>query len=296
MRTSRNQTGYYIKEGVTSIFTHSLMSFASVCIIIAFLVIMGSFILLAVNINAVVGELENENVILAYVHENLNEVDARALGPQIRATRNVTDADFITRESAMDTFLSRQEDKDRYEDVDPTWFRHRYVVHVRDVALIAETQLEIKDIYGIARVNANLTIARGLVSIRNIVSGVSIVIVAVLLAISLFIMTNTIKLATFERREEIAIMKVVGATNSFIRWPFIYEGFILGIVGSMSAFTILWALYRLVVSRVLEFDTAFITLVPFSNVSLPIFVAFAAIGFGVGVGGSSVALNRYLNV
>ena len=296
MRTSRNRVGYYIKEGVTSIFTHSLMSFASVCIIIAFLVIMGCFILLAVNINAVVGELENENVILAYVHENLNEVDARALGPQIRATTNVTDTEFITRDTAMDTFLSRQEDKERFADVDASWFRHRYVVHVEDVAFIGQTQLALRDIYGIERVNANLTIARGLVSIRNIVSGVSIVIVAVLLAISLFIMSNTIKLATFERREEIAIMKVVGATNAFIRWPFICEGFILGVTGSMSAFAILWALYRLILSRVIEFEAAFVTLIPYSNVSLPLFIAFAAIGFGVGVGGSAFALNRYLNV
>jgi len=296
MKLSRNRTGYYIKEGFTSIFTHSLMSFASVCIIIAFLVIMGTFVFLAVNINAIVGELENENVILAYVHENLGDTDARALRPQIRATFNVSDAVFITREDAMNNFLSRQEDTDRYRDVDPTWFRHRYVVQVEDVALIAETQLALLDIYGIESVRANLAIAKGLVSIRDIISGVSVVVVIVLLAISLFIMTNTIKLATFERREEIAIMKMVGATNSFIRWPFIYEGFILGTIGSMSSFAILWALYRLVVTQVIELETGLITLVPFSTVSLPMFVAFAAIGFGVGVGGSGFAVNRYLNV
>ena len=279
-----------------SIFTHSLMSFASVCIIIAFLVIMGTFILLAVNISAMVGELQSENVILAYVHENLNEVDARALRPQIRATPNVTDAVFISREDALKTFLSRQDNTSRYEDVDPSWLRHRYVIHVDDVALIGETQLALKEIYGIETITANIAIAKGLVTIRNIVSGVSLVMIAVLLAISLFIMTNTIKLATFERREEIAIMKMVGATNSFIRWPFIYEGFILGTVGSMSAFAILWALYRLVVSRVAESDIGFVALLPFSSVSMPMLIAFLAIGFGVGVGGSGFAINRYVNV
>jgi len=296
MKLSRNRTGYYIKEGVTSIFTHSLMSFASICIIIAFLVIMGCFILLAVNINALVGELENENVILAYVHENLNVTDALALRSQIRATPNVTDANFITREQAMETFLGRQENLDRYKDVEAEWFRHRYVVHVDNVAYIAETQNAVREIYGIEKVIANLAIARGLTTLRDIVSGASIVVILVLLAISLFIMTNTIKLATFERREEIAIMRMVGATNAFIRWPFIYEGFILGTVGSMSAFTILWALYRLIVARMIDFETGFVTLIPFSTVSPTIFVAFAAIGFGVGVGGSGFALNRYLNV
>jgi len=296
MKLSRNRAGYYIKEGVLSIFTHSLMSFASICIIVAFLVIMGSFALLALNINALVGELESDNILLAYVYDTLSETDARAIRHDLRAIDNVKDVVFITREQAMQKFLGRYENTDRYSDVDPTWFRHRYEVHVDDVALIAETQLEIKEIYGIETVNANLAIANGLVTVRNIVSGVSLVIVAVLLAISLFIMSNTIKLATYERREEIAIMKMVGATNAFIRWPFICEGFILGIVGSMGAFAAIWALYELVASRILEIETGLVSLMPFSNVSLPMLVIFAAIGFGVGVGGSGMALNRYLNV
>jgi len=296
MRLNRNRFGYYIKEGVTSIFTHSLMSFASICIIAAFLIIMGAFILLAININEIVGDLENENIILAYVDENLSEADAKALRPTLLRIPNVNNAVFITREEAMFSFIGRYEETERYSDVEPDWFRHRYAVYVDDVAIIAETQITLREVYGIRKVNANLTIAKGLVSVRNIVSGVSIVIVTVLLAISLFIMSNTIKLATFERREEIAIMKMVGATNSFIRWPFIYEGFILGITGSMSAFAALWALYRLATSSMVELETGLLNLVPFTNASLPLLVLFATIGFGVGVGGSSMALNRYLKV
>jgi len=296
MKLNRNRTGYYIKEGVTSIFAHSLMSFASVCIIIAFLVIMGAFVLLALNINEVIGELENENIILAYVHENLSEVDARALEPSLLAVSNVTDVVFITREKAMESFIGRYKNTERYKDVEPSWFRHRYAVHVSDVAFIAETRDALTEVYGVGTVTANITIARALVSIRRVVSGISIIIIVVLLAISLFIMSNTIKIATFERREEIAIMRVVGATNAFIRWPFIYEGFILGTAGSMSAFAILWALYGQVVGRVIEFETGLMQLIEFSTVSAELFVAFAAIGFAVGVGGSAFALNRYLKV
>ena len=296
MKLSRNRAGYYIKEGIISIFTHSLMSFASVCIIVAFLIIMGCFALLALNINALIGELESENILLAYVHEDLSDFEARAIRQDLRAIPNVTDTEFITREEAMQSFLGRYDDSDRYDDVDPSWFRHRFAVYVEDVALIAETQQEIRQVYGIVRVNANLTIAKGLVTLRNVVSGVSLVIVVVLLAISLFIMSNTIKLATFERREEIAIMKMVGATNSFIRWPFIVEGFILGIVGSMAAYAAIWALYGLVVDRVIGFESGFVSMIPFTGVSAPLLVVFAAIGFGVGVGGSGVAINRYLNV
>jgi len=297
MRVSRNRTFYYIKEGISSIFTHSLMSFATICIIVAFLVIMGSFILLAININSLIGELENDNIVLAYVHENLSESDARNLQPKLISIPNVASVNFISREEAMESFIGRYDETDRYKDIDSTWFRHRYAVYVEDVALIAETQQALRYIPEIATVNANLMIAKGLVTLRKVVSWVSIIIIAVLLAISLFIMSNTIKLATFERREEIAIMKMVGATNAFIRWPFIFEGFILGLIGALTAYVAILGLYGLVANRVLESQAGFFQLVPFSsNISVPIFILFAAIGFGVGVGGSGLALNKYLNV
>lgn len=296
MKVNRNRTFYYIKEGISSIFNHSLMSFASICIIVAFLVIMGGFIMLAVNINALIGELENENVILAYVSEHVSESDARAIAPTLLRIPNVTSVTFITREEAMETFLGRHEGTDRFREIDAETFRHRYVVYVEDVALIADTQQALSLVREIASVSANLAVARALVTVRTVVSWVSIIIIAVLLAISLFIMSNTIKLATFERREEIAIMKMVGATNSFIRWPFIFEGFILGLVGSLLAFAAIWGLYRLAAGSVYELEAGFFQLAPFANVRTPIFISFVGIGFGVGVGGSGLALNRYLKV
>jgi len=257
---------------------------------------MGSFILLAVNINSLIGELENDNIILAYVHENITESEARNLAPTLLSIPNVTSVNFITREEAMDSFIGRHDDTDRYEDVDASWFRHRYAVYVEDVALIADTQQALRYVREIATVNANLAIANALVTLRTVVSWVSVIIIAVLLAISLFIMSNTIKLATFERREEIAIMKIVGATNSFIRWPFIFEGFILGLTGSLFAFAAIMGLYGLAAGRVLEFEVGFVQLVPFASISVPLFMLFTGIGFGVGVVGSGIALNRYLKV
>ena len=296
MKVNRNRTFYYIKEGITSIFNHSLMSFASICIIVAFLAIMGSFILLAVNINALIGELESDNIILAYVHENVSEDDARRLENRLRGIPNVSSVRFISREEAAENFLGRYEDQERFQDIDYTTFRHRYAVYVEDVALIAETQQALSYVREIASNNANLEIARAFVTLRTVVSWISVIVVAVLLVISLFIMSNTIKLATFERREEIAIMKMVGATNSFIRWPFIFEGFILGLTGSILAFCTVWGLYGLLAGRVLEFEAGFFQLEQFSNVSVPLFILFVGIGFGVGVGGSGMALNRYLKV
>ena len=296
MKLSRNRTGYFIKEGFTSIFNHSLMSFASICIIVAFLLIIGSFILVAVNINAIIGDLESENIILAYVNEYLPEPQARALGAELNRTPNVSSVEFISREQALYRFIGRHDDTERFAEIDPTWLRHRFSIFVEDVAIISETMHDISIIYGIDSVSANLAIAQALVQLRNVVTVVSIVIIAVLLAISLFIMSNTIKLATYERREEIAIMRMVGATNSFIRWPFVTEGFILGFMGSLVAFVSLLGLYGMLSGRVYNVGTFFVNLVPFSIVQIPIFLLFAAIGFGVGVGGSTLALNRYLKV
>jgi len=296
MKVNRNRTFYYIKEGITSIFNHSLMSFASICIIVAFLIIMGGFILLAVNINALIGELENDNIILAYIHENVPESDARALEHTLRSIPNISSVAFETREQAFERFMGRYDDENRFQDIDPTVFRHRFAIYVEDVAYIAETQHELRYVPELDTISANLTIARTLVSIRNVVSWISIIIIAVLLAISLFVMSNTIKLATFERREEIAIMKMVGATNSFIRWPFIFEGFILGLTGSLIAFLSIIGIYGIASRSVLDFDAGFFQLVLFSNVSVPLFILFTGIGFGVGVGGSVFALNRYLKV
>jgi len=296
MKLSKNRTGYFIKEGFSSIFNHSLMSFASICIIVAFLIIMGSFILVATNINSVIGDLESENIILAYIREYFTEPQARALGAELNRTPNVSRVEFISREQALYNFVGRHDDTTRFAEIDPTWLRHRFSVFVEDVSVIGETMDDIRAIYGIDSVNANLAIAQALVQLRNVVTVVSIVIVAVLLAISLFIMSNTIKLATYERREEIAIMRMVGATNSFIRWPFVTEGFILGFTGALVAFVSLLGLYGLLAGRVYNVGTFFINLVPFSTVQIPLFLLFAAIGFGVGVGGSTFALNRYLKV
>jgi len=272
------------------------MSFASVSIIVAFLVIMGFSILLAFNLNALIGNLESENIILAYIHDYFTEEEAQSVGSLIRIVPNVSDVEFISRDEAFETFIGRFEDPERFAAVDETVMRHRFAVYVHEVALIAETQEDLRNVRGIATVSANLEIARGLVTLRTVVTWISVVIIAVLIAISLFIMSNTIKIATFERREEIAIMKMVGATNSFIRWPFIFEGFVLGLIGSLTAFFVIMGLYELVADALMQFLAGIFLLIPFGNISIPLFMLFTGIGFAVGVGGSGLALNRYLKV
>ncbi|HIQ87682.1 MAG TPA: ABC transporter permease [Candidatus Scatomorpha gallistercoris] len=291
-----NRLGYLIKSGFTGIFSHGLMSFATVTITMACLIIMGSFGLLVVNINEMIADLESENEVVAFIDENLTEEEARAIESLIEAVPNVADAQFMSRAEAMENF---QEDYDPelFDSLDESVFRHRYIIQLTDISLMSQTEADLENVDGVAKVNAHLDYAQGFITARNIVSIVSLALIIILIVVSFFIMTNTIKLATFTRREEIAIMRMVGASNGFIRCPFIVEGLVLGILGGLLAFIIEWGLYSLLLNRVMGGVTStLITLVPFSTVMWPLLIAFLGVGILVGVFGGSSAIRNYLKV
>lgn len=294
MKLSR--LGYLIKSGFTGIFSHGLMSFATVTITMACLIIMGSFGLLVVNINEMIADLESENEVVAFIDENLTEEEARAIEPLVEAVPNVAGAEFMSRAEAMENF---QEDYDPelFDSLDESVFRHRYVIHLTDISLTAQTKTDLEAVDGVADVNAHLDYAQGFITARNIVSIVSLALIVILIIVSFFIMTNTIKLATFTRREEIAIMRMVGASNGFIRCPFIVEGLVLGVLGSLLAFIIEWGLYSLLLNRVMGgVASTLISLVPFSAVMWPLLIAFLGVGILVGIFGGSSAIRNYLKV
>ena len=275
-----NRFNYLMTQGVKNIFTHGFMSFASITIIIACLLIMGSFSLLTLNIDANIDRLQNQNEVIAYVDETLSEDEARAIEPQVAAVPNVATVEFVTREQAMQTFEAEY-DSDLFDDL----------------SLMKDTQAALKNVDGIADVTAHLDYAENFITFRNIVSVVSVVLIVILIAVSLFIMTNTIKLATFGRREEIAIMKMVGATNGFIRLPFVVEGLVLGLVGGLVAFLLQWGLYSLIVSKIMSTMAAgIITVLPFASVALPLLLVFLGVGVLVGVFGGLTAIRNYLKV
>ena len=294
MRLSRS--GYLIREGFRSIATHGFMSFASVTIIMACLIIMGSVTLLTMNIDAMIKSLEDQNEVVAFVDESYTEEEARALEDKIASIINVSSVQFVSRTDAMDNFMDNYS-KDLMVGIDETVFRHRYVVQLNDIALMAQTKAGLEATEGIVKVNAHLDYARIFVTVRNVVTVIALVLIVILVFISIFIMSNTIKLATFNRREEIAIMKMVGATNSFIRLPFVVEGLVLGILGGGLAFLAEMGLYRLVTGRVVTSLTgSFIHVIPMDRVALPMFIAFMATGVFVGVFGGVNAIRNYLKV
>ena len=293
-----NRFGYYIREGVSSIFNHGFMSFASVCIIVACLLIMGSFTLLAINVDNIIDTMESQNELMAFVDDSLTEEQGRALEPVIEALPNVDRAVFITRGKAWEDFVETYENPRFFEGLNSDVTRDRYVVYLDDISKMQETYDALStQVEGIAWVRAHLEISQGFVRIRNVVTLVSMGLVAVLFVISLFIMSNTIKLTTVERRDEIAIMKMVGATSTFIRWPFVVQGLILGLIGALVSFTLEWGLYQLLAQQLVSgAGISFLSVIPFYKVSIPILIAFGVVGLGVGVIGSSLAIKNYLKV
>ena len=163
--------------------------------------------------------------------------------------------------------------------------------------MLKETKLALEEVPGVAKVRAHQEYANTFVRIRNIVSGVSLVLMAILVFVSMFIMSNTIKLATFSRREEIAIMKMVGASNGFIRLPFVIEGLVLGILGGGLGFLAQWGLYNLVTGSLMDsLAEGFLSPVQFMDVAPMVLVIYLAIGVLIGVFGGVNAIRNYLKV
>ena len=294
---SLSKGAYLIREGFRSIKTHGFMSFASVTIITACLIIMGCITLLSLNIDSLIGDLEQQNEVVAFVDESIvDEAQAAALQPSVLGVENVLSADFVSRNSAMNSFMSKYDDR-LMEGIDETVFRHRFVIHLVDISQMADTKAQLEAIPGIAKVNAHIEYANRFVRVRNIVSVVSLVLTVILVFVSFFIMSNTIKLTTYGRREEIAIMKMVGATNSFIRTPFVIEGLILGLLGGLFGFLAVWGIYSVLNSSLLDTLTgSFISLVPFRNVMLPMLATYLGVGILIGVFGGVNAIRNYLKV
>ena len=288
---------YLLREGFRSIRTHGFMSFASVTIITACLIIMGSIALLSLNIDALIKDLEQQNEVVAFVDDSIeDEAQASALQTSIQQVGNLSSVEFVSRTSAMDSFMSKYDDR-LMEGIDETVFRHRFVLHLEDISLMAETKAKLEAIDGIAKVNAHIEYANRFVRVRNIVTVISLILTAVLTFVSFFIMSNTIKLTTYGRREEIAIMKMVGATNAFIRTPFVIEGLILGLLGGFLGFLAIWGLYTALTGNIMNSLTgSFLTLIPFRTVMLPLLVAFLGIGVLIGVFGGVNAIRNYLKV
>lgn len=293
----KNNIGYLLREGFRGVFLHGFMSFAAVCVTVACLLIMGTFSLVLYNLHVMILDLEKENAVLVYIDENYSEAEAKSVGSQINLISNVYEAKYISREEALNNFIEKQNDAASFGGLDASTFRDRYEVTMENASLTEQTVDELKKIDGVSDVVAHYEIINGFQTLQKVLNIASSAIILVLFVLSLFIISNTVKLAMYSRSEEIGIMKMVGATDSFIRFPFVVEGFILGILGAGIAFFFQWGLYNFIESKIVVVDTLqLIQVVPFREVIEFVILAYALTGFAVGVVGSLLSIRKFLKV
>lgn len=293
-----NNLGYLIKEGFRGIFLHGFMSFAAICVTVACLLIVGSFSILAYNLDVMVQKLNQTSEILAYIGSEYSSSDARSVGTRINMLDNVENAVFISREDALKNFISDHKDNAAFNGVQAEDLRDRYVITLKDNTLMRQTEEQLKKIPEIDDTNAAYELADGFTTIQNVLNIVSVALIAMLLVISLLIISNTIKLAMYDRKDEIAIMKMVGATNSFIRLPFVVEGFTLGMTGAVLAFGLEWILYDALVEKLAAVDALrLFSFVPFvGDLLIPMVVVFTGAGLFVGIVGSWTSIRKFMDV
>ena len=288
---------YFFHEGLSNMFSHGFMSFAAIGITVACLLIMGTFTLVAVNANQLLAQLEQENEILAFVDDTYTSAQARMLQKTLEKIPNVASATYISKEAAMESFVADYPDEAMFQDLDPEILEDRYAIKIVDLELQGQTASEIEAVSGISSVTHHDEIAGGFITVRNVATVVCVTLIVILFLVSVFIISNTIKLTTFDRRDEIAIMRMVGATNGFIRWPFVYEGFMLGVTGAVIAFFLQWMLYEAVAKGVANSDTLqLVRVMEFKELWGAVAGTFAGAGVVIGVGGSLSAIRKFLLV
>ncbi len=292
-----NNFGYLLKEGIRSIFLHGFMSFAAVCVTVACLLIVGSFASLMYNVNIMVDKLDQTNQVMAYIDESLSEAEAKSITTEVNMIENVLSAEFKTREQALQEFIEKNGNDETFSSLDPDTLRHRLVITLEDNSMMKETVKEIQKVKGVAEITAYYELAEGFSMIQNLLQMMSFVVIAVLLVVSLLIISNTVKIGMYDRRDEIAIMKMVGATNGFIRLPFVVEGFLLGMIGAGIAFGLEWLMYDALVARVQLVDSlSLFKFVPFTQLLIPMIATFGACGLFVGVLGSWTSIRKFMDV
>ncbi len=290
---------YLFKEGFRNTWTNRMMSIASICVLMSCLVLIGCASMIFLNIESLLGRIEEENVVMVYIEDGTTDADITAMGETIKAIDNVKGIEFVAKETAWEEQLATMEEAQREfftEISSDIPLPDAYKVTVDDLSYFDSTIDQIKQLDHIDTIRENKDLAKKLVTIRHGIEVIAIVIIAVLLAISVFIIQNTIKLTVYSRRLEISIMKSVGATNSFVRLPFVVEGMILGIISGVVSLGVVWAFYEFAINQFSDLLTSLgLEALKFADYALPMLGAFVLIGIITGVGGALLSMGRYLN-
>ena len=292
--------GYLLGEGFRNVFHNKKSSGASLAIMCATMLIFGLFFMIIENLNNAVETLETQQGIQVFIQKTATDAQMEQIGEQIQAIDGVNKVTFVSKEDALNQTKEKLKDKQAliagWDESNP--FKASYLVTLTDLKLSSQVQDEIKKIDNIASIQSRDETINGLVAIANGVRIVSAVILTLLVLISIFIIGNTIKLTVHARRKEISIMKYVGATDSFIRWPFVIEGIIIGIVAALLSILVLGIAYSLITNAAANsiISTMGIKLLSFTDMTTLLVIVYMVLGIGIGALGSSISMRKYLQV
>ena len=295
--------GYFIGEGFSNVFKNKKSTGASLMIMCATMIIFGIFLILGENINHFVDEVESEQGISVFVKNEATQEQIDELGEKIRAIDGVNTVDFVSKDEALEQmkerFGERQDLLEGYEG-ENNIFTAYYVVTLTDLTKSKVVQDQISTYTDVVKkINSKDEVTSTLINLANGIKIVTGVILVLLVIISIFIIANTIKLTVHARRKEISIMKYVGATNNFIRWPFIVEGMIIGILASIISIVIVGFAYNFVAEKLVNAEFMQLinmSLISFSDMFSSIIFVYMLLGIGIGVLGSVISMRKYLKV
>jgi len=293
---------YLFKEGTKNIFSNKLMSFACIGVLVACLLLIGSAVIFTLNVNNIVGDVVAQNEFIVFLDDNMTADDIGIFDVALDSIPNIASKTFISSEDALEQEKENLGDGAYIlEGIDASTFPNKFVLRVNDLSQFDDTVSQVSSLNGAMLVNSKNDVVEMLVGIKTAVQYSGAGIVLILVVVSIVIITNTIKLTVFSRRKEINIMKYVGATDSFIRMPFLVEGMMIGLISASIAFLLLGVGYTYFLKYLSEnygnqLSVIFENAVHFMDISLYMFAGFAALGVFIGVVGSGVFVRKHLKV
>lgn len=296
---AQSKLEYVIQSGAKSAAGHRAMTIASIITTTACIIMISILFILSLNIKENMKEFQVENAMLAFVQDTMSEANARKLEPEIAKIDHVIKVTFITKKEAYEKYIEQYGDTAGGSEshLEASVFRDRYAIEIDDQAYLKAVEQRVKAIKGIADTRVDEVISKGFAAVQKTIKLLGIFIAVMLLSISVIIMTNTIKLTTIARQEEISVMKMMGAYDSFVRMPFIVEGCIVGLAGALFAFSMTSGMYGMLCSIMKgEGILSLIRVIPYTQLAGKLFAVEVAMGLGVGIMGSMIVIRKHLQV
>jgi len=295
-----NRFGYLIGEGFSNVFKNKKSTGASLMIMCATMIIFGIFLMLSENINHFVDDIKSEQGFQVFLKTDATDEEIQEVGDKIRQIDAVSTVEFKDKEYAYN-FMKEKfgESADLLEGYGYDFYSTSYIVTLTDLRLSKDVQNQISQFDNVKKIQSSDETVTTLLNVANGIKIVTAVILVLLVIISIFIISNTIKLTVHARRKEISIMKYVGATNNFIRWPFIVEGMIIGILASIISIIIVGGAYSVLAEQAVNSSFMVkigLNLLSFKDMISSIIVVYMLLGIGIGALGSVISMRKYLKV